>query len=86
MLLDASLIGENAYFITQREEEFKNTLILEILRTICGLCDLVIEAMAVGLYETSNETVISQSPSFIKYIVDGLGKKGILVTVYKLFM
>jgi tryptophanase len=125
MLLDASLIGENAYFIKQREEEFKNTTILEILRTMCGLCDLVyfssrkvsstrgggictnsraiylkmrdlvplfegfltyggmsvreIEAMAVGLYETTDETVISQSPSFIKYIVDELDKSGIPV-------
>lgn len=125
MLLDASLIGENAYFIKQREEEFKNTSILEILRTMCGLCDLVyfssrkvsstrgggictnsraiylkmrdlvplfegfltyggmsvreIEAMAVGLYETTDETVISQSPSFIKYIVDELDKSGIPV-------
>ena len=125
MLLDASLIGENAYFIKKREEEFKNTSILEILRTMCGLCDLVyfssrkvsstrgggictnsreiylkmrdlvplfegfltyggmsvreIEAMAVGLYETTDETVISQSPSFIKYIVDELDKSGIPV-------
>lgn len=123
--LDASLIGENAYFIKTREEEFKDTSILEILRTMCGLCDLVyfssrkvsstrgggictnsreiflkmrelvplfegfltyggmsvreIEAMAVGLYETTDETVISQSPSFIKYIVDELDKNEIPV-------
>ena len=125
MCLDASLIGENAFFIKQREEEFKDTSILEILRMMCGLCDLVyfssrkvsstrgggictnsreiylkmrelvplfegfltyggmsvreIEAMAVGLYETTDETVISQSPSFIKYIVDELDKNGIPV-------
>ena len=125
MLLDASLIGENAYFISKREEEFKNTSIADILLTMCGLCDLVyfssrkvsstrgggictnskelylkmrdlvplfegfltyggmsvreIEAMAVGLYETTDETVISQSPSFIKYIVDDLDKNGIPV-------
>ena len=125
MLLDASLIGENAYFIKIREKEFKDTSILEILRTMCGLCDLVyfssrkvsstrgggictnsreiylkmrdlvplfegfltyggmsvreIEAMAVGLYETTDETVISQSPSFIKYIVDDLDKNDIPV-------
>lgn len=125
MCLDASLIGENAYFIKQREEEFNDTSILEILRMMCGLCDLVyfssrkvsstrgggictnsreiylkmrelvplfegfltyggmsvreIEAMAVGLYETTDETVISQSFSFIKYIVDELDKYGIPV-------
>ena len=30
VVLDASLIGENAYFIKKREEEFKNTSIQEI--------------------------------------------------------
>jgi len=125
ILLDASLIGENAYLISQREEEFKNTSIADILLTMCGLCDLIyfssrkvsstrgggictnsrelylkmrdlvplfegfltyggmsvreIEAMAVGLYETTDETVISQSPSFIKYIVDDLDRNGIPV-------
>jgi tryptophanase len=125
ILLDASLIGENAYLISQREEEFLNTSIADILLTMCGLCDLIyfssrkvsstrgggictnsrelylkmrdlvplfegfltyggmsvreIEAMAVGLYETTDETVISQSPSFIKYIVDDLDKNGIPV-------
>ena len=33
--------------------------------------------MAVGLYETLDETVISQSPSFIKYLVDTLDAYGI---------
>jgi tryptophanase len=125
ILLDASLIGENAYLISQREEEFINTSIADILLTMCGLCDLIyfssrkvsstrgggictnsrelylkmrdlvplfegfltyggmsvreIEAMAVGLYETTDETVISQSPSFIKYIVDDLDRNGIPV-------
>ncbi len=125
MVLDASLIGENAWFIKQREEEYKNTQIKEILLEMCRLADLVyfssrkvtstrgggictddkdiymklrdliplyegfltyggmsvreIEAMAVGLYETTDETVISQSPSFIKYAVENLDKAGIPV-------
>ncbi len=125
VLLDASLIGENAYFIKKREEEFKNTSIKEILQTMCGLSDLVyfssrkvsstrgggictndeglflkmrhliplfegfltyggmsvreIEAMAVGLIETTDETVISQSPSFIEFAVAELDKLGIPV-------
>ncbi len=125
MVLDASLIGENAWFIKQREEEYKNTHIKDILLEMCRLSDLVyfssrkvtstrgggictddkdiymklrdliplyegfltyggmsvreIEAMAVGLYETTDETVISQSPSFIKYAVDNLDKAGIPV-------
>ncbi len=36
-----------------------------------------VEAMAVGLYETLDETIISQSPTFIKYLVDSLDAKGI---------
>ena len=125
IVLDASLIGENAWFIKQREEEFKNTSIKEILHIMCGICDIVyfssrkvsssrggaictnneelymqmrelvplyegfltyggmsvreIEALAVGLYETTDETVISQSPGFIEYAVTELDKLGIPV-------
>lgn len=125
VVLDASLIGENAWFIKQREEEFKDASISEILLTMCGLSELIyfssrkvsstrgggiatnseelymkmrdlvvlfegfttyggmsvreIEAMAVGLYETTDETVISQSPSFIEYTVNELDKLGVPV-------
>ena len=125
IVLDASLIGENAWFIKQREEEFKNASISEILLAMCGLSELIyfssrkvsstrgggiatnseelymkmrdlvvlfegfttyggmsvreIEAMAVGLYETTDETVISQSPMFIEYAVNELDKLGIPV-------
>ncbi len=125
IVLDASLIGENALFIKQREEEFKNHEIKDILLEMCDIADLVyfssrkvtstrgggictndeeiylkmrdliplyegfltyggmsvreIEAMAVGLYETTDETVINQSPSFIKYAVEDLDKAGIPV-------
>ncbi len=125
ILLDASLIGENAYFIKQREAEFKNASIQEILLTMCNFCDIIyfssrkvsstrgggictnnydlflkmrdlvplyegfltyggmsvreIEAMAVGLMETLDETVISQSPQFINFMVSELDKKGIPV-------
>lgn len=125
VVLDASLIGENAWFIKQREEEFNDTSISEILLTMCGLSELIyfssrkvsstrgggiatnseelymkmrdlvvlfegfttyggmsvreIEAMAVGLYETTDETVISQSPSFIEYTVNELDKLGVPV-------
>ena len=125
IVLDASLIGENAYFIKKREEEFKTASIATILKTMCSLADIVyfsarkvsssrgggiatnneellkkmkhlipvyegfftyggisvreIEAMAVGLRETLDVTVISQSPSFIEYLVEALDKKGIPV-------
>jgi len=125
MILDASLIGENAYFIKQREPEFKQANVKDILREMCSLSDIVyfssrkvsstrgggictndhslymkmrdlvplyegfltyggmsvreIEAMAVGLYETTDDTVISQSPSFIAYAVEELDKLGIPV-------
>ena len=125
IVLDASLIGENAYFVKMREPGFSNTPVKDILREMCGLSDIVyfssrkvsstrgggictsnkdlymkmrdlvplfegfltyggmsvreIEAMAVGLYETTDDTVISQSPSFIAYTVDELDKMGIPV-------
>ncbi|MFA5689530.1 MAG: tryptophanase [Kiritimatiellales bacterium] len=46
MLLDASLLGENAWMIKQREPEFKNKSIKEILATMSGLCELVISPAA----------------------------------------
>jgi tyrosine phenol-lyase len=125
MVLDASLIGENAWFIKQREEEFKNKAVKDILIEMCSYADLVyfssrkvsstrgggiltnskelylnmrdllvlyegfvtyggmsvreIEAMAVGLIETCDDTVISQSPSFIAYAVNSLDAMGVPV-------
>jgi tryptophanase len=124
-VMDASLIGENAYFVKTREAEFANTSIKDILHTMCGLVDMIyfsgrkvsstrggaictgrkdlfdkmkdliplyegfftyggmsvreVEAMAVGLYETTDETIIGQSPEFIRYIVNELDKLGIPV-------
>jgi len=123
IVLDACLLGENAYLVKQREEEFKNCPLAEIIKIMTGLADVVyfsarklsssrgggigtnsetiykelealvplyegfltyggisvreIEAMAVGLYETQDETVISQSPSFIAYLVNEAEKNGI---------
>ena len=125
LVLDASLIGENAYMIKEREEEFKNANIQDILNEMCEYSELVyfssrkvsstrgggiltnsedlylkmrdllvlfegfltyggmsvreIEAMAVGLLETCDDTVISQSPSFIKYAVESLDAAGVPV-------
>lgn len=125
VLLDASLIGENAWFVKQREPEFQQSSIKEILLIMCGLADLIyfssrkvsstrggaictrkkdlflkvrdlvvlfegfvtyggmsvreVEALAVGMYETTDETVISQSPSFIEYLVKALDRQGIPV-------
>ncbi|MBP7275257.1 MAG: tryptophanase [Kiritimatiellae bacterium] len=125
LVLDASLIGENAYFIKQREPEYAHTSIKDILLEMCSYADIVyfssrkvsstrgggiatndpalfdrmkdlvilfegfltyggmsvreIEAMAVGLRETQDETVISQSPSFIKYLAESLHARGVPV-------
>ena len=125
LVLDASLLGENAYLVMKREEEFKNSSLGEIIRAMTDLSDLVyfsarklsssrgggictndigiykelealvplyegfltyggisvreIESMAVGLYETLDETVICQSPNFIEYLVNELDKKNIPV-------
>ncbi|MCC7176373.1 MAG: tryptophanase [Bryobacterales bacterium] len=40
LVVDGSLISENAYFIRQREEGFSDKSILEIVREIMDLCDL----------------------------------------------
>lgn len=125
LVLDASLLGENAYLVIQREEEFKNCSMGEVIQIMTGLADIVyfsarklsssrgggictndqdiyrelealvplfegfltyggisvreIEAMAVGLYETLDETMISQSPEFIAYLVNSLDEKGVPV-------
>ena len=47
--------------------------------TYGGMSVREIEAMAVGLQETLDETIISQSPSFIAYAVEKLDKLGIPV-------
>ena len=125
VVLDASLLGENAYLVLQREEEFKNSDMKTVLHTLTGLADLCyfsarkisssrgggmctdnpeiireleafvplyegfttyggisvreIESMAVGLYETLDESMICQSPEYIKYLVTALDEKGIPV-------
>ena len=125
LVLDASLLGENAYLVIQREEEFKESSMGEVMTLMTGLADIVyfsarklsssrgggictdsmdiyrelealvplfegfltyggisvreIEAMAVGLYETLDETMISQSPDFIAYLVNALDAQGVPV-------
>ncbi|MCD7962352.1 MAG: tryptophanase [Rikenellaceae bacterium] len=125
LVLDASLIGENAYLIKQREDAWKENSLADIIKTMTGLADLVyfsarklsssrgggictnrkelynkmealiplyegfltyggisvreIEAIAVGLRETLDETMISQSPRFIEFVVNELDSKGIPV-------
>jgi len=125
IVLDASLIGENAYMIKKREPEFANASIKDILREMCSYADMVyfssrkvsstrgggivtnskdlylkmrdllvlfegfttyggmstreIEALAVGMYETCDDTVISQSPMFIEYAVNALDAAGVPV-------
>ncbi len=125
VVLDASLIGENAYFIKLRETAYRNESIASILLEMASLADLVyfsarklsssrggiictnderiyermrdlvplfegfltyggmsvreIEAMAVGLEETLDDTMICQSPSFIDYFVRRVDSLGIPV-------
>jgi tryptophanase len=122
-VLDASLLGENAYLILQREPEFENASMAEVISIMTGLSDIVyfsarklsssrgggictddvtiyrelealvplfegfltyggisvreIEAMAVGLYETLDETMICQSPQYIAYLVNALTSQGV---------
>lgn len=41
LVLDASLISENAYLIKQREAEYKNAAIIDIIREMMSLSDLM---------------------------------------------
>ncbi len=123
LVLDASLAGENAWLVKQRETQWRDASIGDILREMTSLADIVyfsgrklsssrgggictdrldlyrrmetfiplfegfltyggmstreIEAMAVGLRETLDETVISQSPRFIGYMAGELERHGI---------
>jgi len=125
LVLDASLLGENAYLIKQREKEWQENTMADIIKMMTNLADLVyfsarkltssrgggictnrkelylkmealiplfegfltyggmsvreMEAMAVGMYETLDETMISQSPEFIKYFVEKLESHGVPV-------
>jgi len=125
LVLDASLLGENAYLVKQREKQWQENTMADIIKTMTNLADVVyfsarkltssrgggictnrkelygqmealiplyegfltyggmsireIEAMAVGMYETLDETMISQSPTFIKYIIEQMDALGIPV-------
>lgn len=41
ILLDATLLGENAYLITRREEAYKGASLASVIRTMCDLADIV---------------------------------------------
>ncbi|MDR1526678.1 MAG: tryptophanase [Dysgonamonadaceae bacterium] len=123
IVLDASLLGENAYLVLKREEEFADSSMEEVIKIITGLADIVyfsarklsssrgggictndekiyrelepliplfegfltyggmsvreIEAIAVGLYETLDESMICQSPQFIEYLVNSAMANGV---------
>jgi tryptophanase len=125
LVIDVSLVGENIWFIKQREPEFKHRRIADILLEFCSYGDLLyfssrkvsstrggaivtnridlfnrmkdlvplyegfltyggmsvreIEAMAVGLRETVDDTIISQSPGFIRYLINHLDAAGVPV-------
>jgi tyrosine phenol-lyase len=125
IVLDASLVGENAYFIKVREKGYENRPLGSILLEMSDMCDIIyfsgrkvsssrggaictnnpevfnslkfllpvyegfltyggipikeIESMAEGLKETIDENVVSQSPTFINYMVQELEKLGIPV-------
>ncbi|MDR2293480.1 MAG: tryptophanase, partial [Prevotellaceae bacterium] len=41
IVLDASLLGENAYLVIQREPEFADASMADVISIITGLCDIV---------------------------------------------
>lgn len=125
LILDASLVQDNLYFIKTREEDCQDMTIREIMRAIADCCDIIyfsarkfgfsrgggiamrespmvnplkelivlnegfltyggmsvreMAAITVGIEESMDETVISQGPEFIRYMVDELVKLGVPV-------
>jgi len=125
LVMDASLLADNLYFIKIREEEYKDAEIEDILREIADCSDILyfsarklgqargggictndeyanahlrelipvyegfltyggmsvreMEALAVGLEETTDVHMISQGPQFIEYMVDELKSRGVPV-------
>jgi tryptophanase len=125
VVLDASLLQDNLYFIKTREAACRDMSIREITREMCAQADIIyfsarklgfargggiamfdrtyyermkdfiplfegfltyggmsvreMEAMTVGLEETMDESVISQGPQFIAFMVDELQKRGVPV-------
>lgn len=125
LVLDACLIAENAWFIKQREPEFAQSSLAEIIIQMSELADIIyfsgrklggargggivtnrqdlfdqmkdmvplfegfftyggmstreIEALAVGLKEFVDETVVCQMPEFIAWAVDQLHTAGLPV-------
>ncbi len=125
LVMDASLLQDNLYFLKIRDEECKGLSVREIMRAVCDQCDIIyfsarklgfargggicmkeselvdplkelivlnegfltyggmsvreIEAIAVGLEETMDLSVISQGPEFIFYMVAELEKRGVPV-------
>jgi len=66
VVLDASLIGENAYFIRKREPEYRNASIRDILNEMCGMADVVLARMT-AQNETHLENMITK---IIEYETD----------------
>ncbi len=125
LILDASLVQDNLYFIKSREEACSDLSIREIMRAIADACDIIyfsarkfgfakgggialrdielvnslqelivlnegfltyggisvreMAAITVGLEESMDESVISQGPEFIRFMVDELVKLGVPV-------
>ncbi|NLV75217.1 MAG: tryptophanase [Chloroflexi bacterium] len=125
LVMDASLLQDNLYFLKTKDEECKDLSLREIMRAVADLCDIIyfsarklgfargggicmreselvdrlkelvvlnegfltyggmsvreIEAIAVGLEETLDFSVVSQGPEFIAYMVAKLEERGVPV-------
>lgn len=125
LIYDASLLGDNLYFIKIREKEYEDVEIKDIMREIASLMDITyfsarklgsargagilindeelflkmreliplyegfltyggmsvreMEALAVGLVETTDINVISQAPLFIEVFCNELLERGVPV-------
>ena len=78
LVLDASLIGENAYFIVKREEEYKGQTIHSVLLSMCDLADIV--------YFSARKVTSSRGGAICTNSTELLNKMKHLVPLYEGFL
>lgn len=78
IVLDASLIGENAYFIKKREPEYAGSSLGDILKEMCSLADIV--------YFSGRKVTSSRGGAICTNNIDLFNKMKHLVPLYEGFL
>ncbi|EEC9780895.1 tryptophanase [Escherichia coli] len=86
VVMDSARFAENAYFIKQREAEYKDWTIEQITRETYKYADMLamsakkdaMERLAVGLYDGMNLDWLAYRIAQVQYLVDGLEEIGVV--------